>query len=72
MREELSEKVETVYADVYVYPLGLAILLLVAEVFVGEAPTRVFVRERRRRRARRRRSSRARRARRARRRSVRP
>lgn len=37
MSSELSEKVETVYADVYAYPLLLAILLLVAEVFVGQA-----------------------------------
>jgi Ca-activated chloride channel family protein len=44
MKSELGEKVETVYADVYFYPLGLAILLLVAEVFVGDAPRRVFVR----------------------------
>jgi Ca-activated chloride channel family protein len=44
MHSELGEKVETVYADVYFYPLGLAILLLVAEVFVGEAPRRIFVR----------------------------
>ena len=38
MSSELSEKVETVYADVYGYPLGLAILLLIAEVFVGQGP----------------------------------
>jgi Ca-activated chloride channel family protein len=37
MSSELSEKVETVYADVYAYPLGFAILLLVAEAFVGQA-----------------------------------
>ena len=43
MHSELGEKVETVYADVYFYPLGLAILLLVAEVFVGDAPRRIFV-----------------------------
>jgi Ca-activated chloride channel family protein len=42
MRRELGEKVETVYADVYFYPLGLAILLLIAEVFLGETPKRVF------------------------------
>ena len=40
MKSELGEKVETVYADVYYYPLGLAILLLIAEVFVGDAPRR--------------------------------
>ena len=44
MKSELGEKVETVYADVYYYPLCLAILLLIAEVFVGDAPRRVFVR----------------------------
>ena len=37
MNSELSEKVETVYADVYAYPLVLAILLLVTEIFVGQA-----------------------------------
>jgi Ca-activated chloride channel family protein len=44
MKSELGEKVETVYADVYFYPLGLAIALLVAEAFVGDAKRRVFVR----------------------------
>jgi Ca-activated chloride channel homolog len=44
MRSELGEKVETVYADIYYYPLALAIVLLVVEVFVGDAPKRVFVR----------------------------
>ena len=43
MKGELSERVETVYADVYFYPLGLAILLLVIEVFVGESAFRRFV-----------------------------
>lgn len=38
MTEELSEKVETVYADVYAYPLALALLLLLLETFIGEAP----------------------------------
>ncbi|HEY2735189.1 MAG TPA: VWA domain-containing protein, partial [Polyangiales bacterium] len=38
--EELSEKVETVYADVYMYPLGLALLLILLETFVNEAPRR--------------------------------
>jgi Ca-activated chloride channel family protein len=33
--EELSEKVETVYADVYMYPLGLALLLVLVETFVN-------------------------------------
>ena len=38
--EELSEKVETVYADVYMYPLGLALLLVFIETFVNEAKRR--------------------------------
>ena len=38
--EELSEKVETVYADVYMYPLGLALLLILLQTFVNEAPRR--------------------------------
>ena len=45
MKSELAERVETVYADVYFYPLGLAILLLVVEVFVGEAAARRFTRK---------------------------
>ncbi len=36
VNEELSERVETVYADVYHYPLGLAVLLLLLETFVPE------------------------------------
>jgi Ca-activated chloride channel family protein len=44
MREELSEKVETVYAEEYAWPLGLAVLLLIAEALVGEAPRRRRVR----------------------------
>jgi Ca-activated chloride channel family protein len=40
MSEELSERVETVYADVFAYPLGFAIVLLVAEAFVGETRRR--------------------------------
>lgn len=44
MESDYGEKVETVYADVYFYPLGLAVLLLVIEVFIGEAPGRRFVR----------------------------
>jgi Ca-activated chloride channel family protein len=38
MREELSEKVETVYAEEYAWPLGIALLLLVAEATLGETP----------------------------------
>ncbi|HMI86577.1 MAG TPA: VWA domain-containing protein [Polyangiaceae bacterium] len=40
MTEELAERVETVYADVYVYPLGAALLLLIAEVFLPESERR--------------------------------
>jgi Ca-activated chloride channel family protein len=40
MTEELAERVETVYADVYAYPLGAALLLLIAEVFFPEASRR--------------------------------
>jgi Ca-activated chloride channel homolog len=40
MTEELSEKVETVYADVFYYPLGLAILLMLAETFIPQVPRR--------------------------------
>jgi Ca-activated chloride channel homolog len=45
MTEELSERVETVYADVYAYPLAVALLLLALEASVPE------VRPRRRRAA---------------------
>jgi Ca-activated chloride channel family protein len=38
MREELSEKVETVFAEEYAWPLGLALLLLVVEASIGETP----------------------------------
>jgi Ca-activated chloride channel family protein len=44
MKSELSERVESVYADIYFIPLILALLLLLAEVFVSEAPRRRFVR----------------------------
>lgn len=44
MKAELSERVEYVYAHIYYYPLALAILLLIAEVFVFEAPRRRFIR----------------------------
>jgi Ca-activated chloride channel family protein len=40
MREELSERVETVYAEEYAWPLGLAVLLFIVEALVGEAPRR--------------------------------
>ena len=38
MREELSEKVETVYAEEYAWPLAFALLLLGAEALIDEAP----------------------------------
>jgi Ca-activated chloride channel homolog len=44
MKSEFAEKIETVYADVYFYPLGAAILFLFAEVFLTEASRREFVR----------------------------
>ena len=34
--EELSERVETIFADVYFYPLGLAILLSLLELWISE------------------------------------
>jgi Ca-activated chloride channel family protein len=40
MREELSEKVETVYAEEYAWPLGAAVLLLLVDALIGEAPRR--------------------------------
>jgi Ca-activated chloride channel homolog len=40
MHDELSEKVETVYAEEYAWPLGLAVVLLVVEALIGEAPRR--------------------------------
>ncbi len=40
MREELSEKVETVYAEEYAWPLGAAVVLLLVDALLGEAPRR--------------------------------
>jgi Ca-activated chloride channel homolog len=40
MSEELSERVETVYADVFAYPLALALLLLLIETWIPEAKRR--------------------------------
>ncbi len=37
MTEELAEKEETVYADVFYYPAALALVLLFIEVFVSQA-----------------------------------
>jgi len=44
MREELSEKVETVFAEEYAWPLALAVLLLLIEASIGEAPKRASAR----------------------------
>jgi Ca-activated chloride channel family protein len=38
MTEELSEKVETIYADVYYYPLATALVLLLVETFLSQVP----------------------------------
>jgi Ca-activated chloride channel homolog len=38
MREELAERVETAFDEEYMWPLGLAVVLLVAEGLVPEAP----------------------------------
>jgi Ca-activated chloride channel family protein len=40
MREELAERVETVFAEEYGWPLGLALLLLAVEALIPEAPKR--------------------------------
>jgi Ca-activated chloride channel family protein len=45
MTEELAERVETVYSDVFYYPLSLSVLLLAGEVFIP------LVRRRKKRRA---------------------
>lgn len=44
MVTELGERVENVYADVFHYPLALALLLLLLEAFWPEAPKRTFTR----------------------------
>ncbi len=40
MTGELAERVETVYADVFYYPAGLAVLLLIAEAFIAQTKRR--------------------------------
>ena len=40
MREELSEKVETVYAEAYVFPLFAAVVLFMIEAAINESPRR--------------------------------
>jgi Ca-activated chloride channel family protein len=46
MHEELSEKVETVFGEEYAWPLGAAVLLLILEAAIGEAPKRASARAR--------------------------
>ena len=38
MRQELAERVETVFDEAYMWPLGIAAVLLVVEGLVPEAP----------------------------------
>ncbi len=38
MREELAERVETAFDEEYMWPLGAAVLLLIVEGLVPEAP----------------------------------
>lgn len=45
MTEQLSERVETVYADIYHYPLLAAIFLLLLETFLGSAARRTWTPE---------------------------
>jgi Ca-activated chloride channel family protein len=40
MREELSEKVQIVGEEEYAWPLGAALLLLIVEAFIADAPRR--------------------------------
>jgi Ca-activated chloride channel family protein len=40
MTTELAERVETVYDDKFAWPLGLALLLVLLETFLNEAPRR--------------------------------
>jgi Ca-activated chloride channel family protein len=40
MKDELAEKVETVYAEVYWIPLGLSVVLFMLEAAIDEAPRR--------------------------------
>lgn len=43
MKGELGERVENVYADIFFYPLGVAVLLLLLEAILPEASRRRFV-----------------------------
>lgn len=38
MHEELSERVETIFADIFAWPLGIAVALFMLEAAVGESP----------------------------------
>ncbi len=38
MREELSERIETVFAEIFAWPLGIAVVLFMLEAIVGDAP----------------------------------
>ena len=44
MKEELSERVETVFAEAYAWPLGAALLLFIVEALIPEAPARASLR----------------------------
>ena len=41
MSQELSERVETVFAEEYAWPLGLALVLLALEALLPDAPAKV-------------------------------
>ncbi|MFO0611077.1 MAG: VWA domain-containing protein [Polyangiaceae bacterium] len=45
MKTDFTEKVETVYADVFMYPLIAALVLLLLEAAITDAPARRFVRK---------------------------
>jgi Ca-activated chloride channel family protein len=53
MRDELSEKVETVYAEEYAWPLAVTLLLLGAEAVIDEAPLRTARRRKKKKEGRR-------------------
>jgi Ca-activated chloride channel family protein len=53
MRDELSEKVETVYAEEYAWPLAATLLLLGAEALIDEAPLRLARRRKKKKEGRR-------------------
>ena len=45
MKTELSERYEDIYADVFMWPLMLAVALLLAEALLTDAPRRRFLRK---------------------------